>query len=248
METEQAHRRARPVTAVVTMGLIAIAAVTMVIAFGQVAATDGAGRSDIGDGSPPRTLVDGSPVADVPENVTNAVDGPVLGAAVLDAVPDGLAGCGRDMAGEIVWDTPPRPETVLLTTDALHVSLVGTSTNFMMPAPERAAGEPQRWRLECMSQAPGTGNSGSTLGPADEGGGTWSTCCDEAGLGVAVARTSAPDHAAWALQDRGGWWLAYPVRDGSVTVTWATRDGTGSSWVLFVDADGLVLEETAVGA
>lgn len=201
----------------------------------------------------PETLAGGMELGDVPDAITAAVDGPVVAARLLDELPDGV-GCefvDRD------FDDEPDLETLMLTPDTLHVSLVGASSVFA-----EGPGGAGRARATCTArwQEGGWHESGGGMGPADQpmGGGTGASCCDQDGLGTAEGAVMAPEGAQWALQDRGRYHLAYPVPEGrAVPITWRFRaqgglggfDGSGmasATTVTFMDGDGEVLGETTL--
>ena len=80
------------------------------------------------------------------------------------------------------------------------------------------------------------------------------SCCDENGLATASADVEVLDGAAWALQDRGGWYVAYPLEDRtSLTVTWKFREqrfgpgGPPQSAITFLDGNGEILGEAFAG-
>lgn len=77
-------------------------------------------------------------------------------------------------------------------------------------------------------------------------------CCDENGLATASGSVTVPGSAAWALQERSGWYLAYPVGEtSSLTVTWKYRENGGGgppqSRVTFFDEDGGIVDEAFAG-
>ena len=85
------------------------------------------------------------------------------------------------------------------------------------------------------------------------GGGGYS-CCDSNGLATATGVVRVPNGATWALQDRNGWYLAYPVREQErLALSWKFREqgvgpgGPPQTSVTFVDDSGAILEETFTG-
>jgi hypothetical protein len=126
------------------------------------------------------------------------------------------------------------------------------------PAPVEATATPapaptERIRNQCTFTRQGGGwmSNGGSSGPVDAGGmgmGMGATCCDAEGMTTTTGELVPPDGATWALQDRGVYWLAYPVADLTrVPITWRFREGVfggfPSTHVLWVDDDGTVLDE-----
>lgn len=111
-----------------------------------------------------------------------------------------------------------------------------------------------RWRETCVARE-GDGGWSTDLhstGPADEGGGhgfgASMTCCED-GFATALMVIDVPDEAAWVLQDRGVYWLAYPVEAvASLPLTWRYREtsmgrASRSTHVLILDPGGQVVED-----
>lgn len=112
-----------------------------------------------------------------------------------------------------------------------------------------------RWERGGWTAMGGTGMTLPTDGPLPGGIGTSSSCCDDQGFTIASTAVSPVEGAAWLLQDRGGYWLAYPAdASGLVPLSWRYRQSrlggdmrTPSTHVLSVDADGTVLDERFIG-
>jgi hypothetical protein len=185
---------------------------------------------------PPALLADGGRPGDVPVTVPPEVQGPVIGVRNAAQLPDNALACdvpelGDDVKAEGVRVTP---EVVLLdvVTDPPGV---GTQ------------------RLVCITWRQGSAWSTVTTVSLDEHGGTIPFgyfCCSEGGRGVAGAVVQAPEGTRWVLQERPGWWLAYPVGEHlAVPVLWSfqhSRFGAVSapvSHVLYLDDEGEVLDE-----
>jgi hypothetical protein len=103
-----------------------------------------------------------------------------------------------------------------------------------------ATAEEGGWFGGAMSIGPGGGMGGGSMG---------GSCCDADGLSTASAEVLPPDGAAWALQDRGAYWLAQPVEGmAAIVVRWRYREspfmpGRSGTRVLWIDDAGEVLDE-----
>ncbi len=185
---------------------------------------------------PPALLADGGRPGDVPLTVPPEVQGPVIGVRNAAQLPANVVACdvpelGDDVKAEGVRVTP---EVVLLdvVTDPPGV---GTQ------------------RLVCITWRQGSAWSTVTTVSLDERGGTIPFgyfCCSEGGRGVAGAVVQAPEGTRWVLQERPGWWLAYPVGEHlAVPVLWSFQQSrfgavsTPVSHVLYLDDEGEVLDE-----
>ena len=262
---EPATTRASTVAVLATVGGIALVAVAVVVLWTRISAgPQGDGEDAAIEESVPSSLVGGLPPADVPPDVAGVFDVPVVGAANLDELPDGvLQECSR-VFGEMDWDEgQPAIEHAIATPDVLLTSLVGTGESVEMGM-GGGPDAPDRFRLSCTARqegdawvAEGTGfepifdeDAGVDMGM---GGGGYS-CCDENGLATASGMVKVPPGATWGLQDRNRWYLAYPVSEQEfLTVTWKFREnqfGPGippQTSITFVDDAGDVIEETFTG-
>jgi hypothetical protein len=135
-----------------------------------------------------------------------------------------------------------------------------------VPAFEESAGdgdigdrEIDRFRVSCHATwerggwSGGSGSSGPAFGDVPDVGTGGATCCDANGLSTGQTVVQAPDGAAWVLQERGGWWLAYPLDERRIaSVTWKYREGRfgggmPATHVLYLDEVGEVIDEEWVG-
>lgn len=274
---------ASPVIAVGVMVLIAVVAAGAVLGWAWLRPAGELSEPQVPDEVQPDTLAGGVELGEVPAEVAAAFDEPVIGARLLDEMPEDFHECDFMDVG---WEEEPELEYALATPDGVHISLVGLGfvddgmgggfrgggmefegdiavDEFAMDPDDVLDGEPQRWRVSCTVQWDGRTwtNGGGSSGPADDPfggtGGMGSSCCDEHGFATAEAAVRVPDGAAWVVQERGGWWLAYPVSEQrSIPVTWKFRDGRmgmgmggggTSTHVVFVDEDGEQFDETWVG-
>lgn len=199
----------------------------------------------------PEVLAGGIELGELPDAVAEAFDGPVVAARSMDEAPPG-ADC--DFLGD---DFSEEPETtVLVTPHGAHVSLVGVVED----RGPGADGAPQRMRATCTAiwEQGQWINHGGGMGPADQpmAGMSGSSCCDQDGLGTAEATVVVPEGARWAVQERGGYHLAYPASGSRVLpISWrfpGMRGGfdggmaTSASRVTFVDDEGEVISEVTV--
>lgn len=231
-------------------------------------------RPGVVEEAPPDELAGGREPPPVPDGVAEAADGPVVAAATADELPEG-ASCREEAA----WTAGPDTESVILTPDGFQATLVGEGhpQEPLGPPPIDAPAEPdgqpaaeEPVALEVTCQAAWEdgawrplGGGARVRGPeAGLGHSSGSSCCDVDGLGTAHAEVPVGDEVAWLLQDRGGYWLAYPTEGVSVvTVTWRFRDagfGGGSgfgdpgpameeTFVRLLDADAEIIDERWVG-
>jgi hypothetical protein len=119
--------------------------------------------------------------------------------------------------------------------------------------------EIDRFRVTCHATwerggwSGGSGSSGPAFGDVPEVGMGGATCCDADGLSTGQTVVQAPDGAAWVLQERGGWWLAYPLDERRIaSLTWKYREGRfgggmPATHVLYLDEGGEVIDEAWVG-
>lgn len=188
----------------------------------------------------------------------------------------GAAGAGRPGAVELAFGIEPGPLPPALPPEAAGLVVIGARA---LPAPppgaprcdlDPAGGSPTVLALpEAVLVLQEFGDGGRlrtcTLQPgsasiSDQGGGDrvvlGSSCCTPEGFGMTESLVEAPQGARWALQDRGGWWVAYPVDGPRVHLLWVHPPernpvlgpaGGGAGQVLFLDADGALIGETASG-
>lgn len=255
--------RARVVTAIAVMAGIALVSVGLVVAGARVtggAAGTGPAVASVED-SVPTQLAGGLPPVEVPQEIAAAFDEPVIGARMLDEEPDGMDNCSfmvEDFAEE------PAIEMVLVTPDGALVSMVGPGGPVPPDRPaEPAPQEPMVMRATCTADWDGQqwGGGGGSMGPLSDpagpgmpemGMGVSTSCCDARGLATGSTEVRVPETAAWVVQERGPYWLALPVRgQASMPLTWKFRDGAfaaSTTHVLFLDEDGILLDEAYVGA
>lgn len=245
------------------MAAIAVVAVTVVV----VSARAGGNSPDDPDveETVPTTLAGGIPPGPVPDVVTAAFDAPVIGAVNMDNPPaDAVASCGESMG--IVWDDgQPEVEYAIATPDGIYLSLLGSGqTGPDMDMDMGGGGVPEKFRTSCSAQAQDGGwhSQGGGMEVVFEGeelaedfGGSSYSCCDDQGLATASGSVEVPEDAEWAVQDRRGWYLAYPAAGRPrLTLTWKYRqsrfggaEGPPQSPVTFLDAEGAVVGQSFAG-
>jgi hypothetical protein len=261
-----ATRRASAPVTLGAMTLVALVVTGGLVVWMRMPAPAGATRAQVGvEEEVPTTLAGGLAPAVVPAAIASAVDRPVIGASTLEALPDGSEGCGFDLGDDAEL------ERAVATPDGLAVSLIGDAPDGFLdgpmprPEPEPAPPPPDtdqaevgeqapRWRETCVLRDRGGRwfSDGGSSGPADDrfgGMGTSVLCCDEQGFALATTELHPLDGAAWVLQDRGAYWLAYPVAGADrLTLTWRFREGGfgragATTYVRWLDDAGGVIDE-----
>ena len=256
--------RASALSAVATMAVIALVSVSVVMVWARVSSgsSEGEGSESGIDEPVPDSLAGGIAPAPVPDAVTAAFDQPVVGAARLDELPPDVSDECSDTFGEVEWEEgQPTLQSAIATPDAIHAVLEGKGSW----GPDMGGGgeAPERFRTTCSAHSEGdrwmTEGNGfqPVFGEGDvveDGMGSGYSCCDENGLATATQTIAVPDGAAWGIQERSGWYLAYPVEDEPMMMlTWKFREqrfGPGAApqtTVTFVDDAGAVIAEAFAG-
>lgn len=232
-------------------------------------------RHDSGsvDEEPPDELPGGHPLPPVPRAVAQAADGPVVVAATLEALPEGVDCLDEDAP----WTAGPEATPILLTPDGLQMQFVGEGHPNHPGFAEGPSGEmkatgeaddPMALTMTCYAgwQRGSWGDAQSSLAAHRRGEkaprvhSSEAGCCGHDGLGAAHAQVPVDDDVAWLLQDRGGYWLAHPTEGlSAVRVNWHFRESQlggpgfdepgfdGGTVVRLLDADGEVLDQHSVG-
>lgn len=230
--------RAGVLPTVGVMALIAVVVAGTVVLWGRLAA----GTADAPRPAEelPAVLADGGPPGEVPPQVADAVQGPVVGVRRLDEAPPDVGGC----AG--VDGNTGTLEYAVVTPDGLSASWLGDADELGFPAEEIGAASEgdDGVRSTCEAVAADGGWSvvtGSTV-PATGG----YSGVEQMTGDLVRALVRVPDDADWAVQDRGGYRLAYPVTDlDQVTVTAPVRGG--GIPLTFLTGEGEVVDATSVG-
>ncbi len=253
--------RAGTLTAVATMGAISLVAVLVVLGWARLGGDADAEEEQLE--AIPSQMAGGVPPGEVPAPVVDALgDAPVVGVARLEELPPGVQDdCSMNVA-PVQWDEgDPTIEHGYLTPDALTVSLVGSGSGPPGMFGKRGRGAPDKLRLFCtasdhdgawITEGGGVEPYSGEGGGGSIGGGY--SCCDENGLATASGSVAVPEEATWALQDRNGWYLAYPVEDTqTLAVTWKFQEqrfGPGvppQSTITFTDDEGTIIDEAFAG-
>jgi hypothetical protein len=197
----------------------------------------------------PARLVDGSGLPEVPEPLVQRFGEDVVLARRLDEVPAEVRARCRDAYDDEDSHALARLRE-LIDSSSVTATHLGPDalTSLSVAVAEAPPGYPNEVAIACVAR------------PSDGG---WQSpgkpYLDFALDGRRVASLEEPDlrtrlvqipvGARWAVQPRGGWWLAYDVRDTSwamVTVTSAITDRDPLR-VVFVDDTGQVVAERGVG-
>ncbi|HUH07734.1 MAG TPA: hypothetical protein VML96_08005 [Egibacteraceae bacterium] len=259
---------------------IALAAVVLIIGWVRLAGGQGSAEPRLAalEATVPVELADGTAIASAPAALSAAFDAPVVVAAVRDEPPAGFPECHTDDWGH-VWDERPLFHSATVTPEAVTALYVGTGwQDFGIdeqmateigpdgeiihdPAPtaedsggEERLGPPAEIQVRCDGTAFDGGWQVQTsveFGPpaATAQSSGW-TCCDADGRATASATLVPPQGASWAVQERGAYWLAYPVgEDGAVRVMWSFHEGgfgggPAPTHVVYVDEKGVTVDET----
>lgn len=265
-ESSAAPARARATTtrAIGTIAAIAVIAAALVVGWARIGDAGSSGDEDEPGGDAiPTTLEGGIEPGEVPRALARAFDKPVVAATLLTQLPpDVLDTC--QSSDDLEWEEgDPTLESAVATPDAVHASLIGRSVGMgEQMGFESTDGEPVRWRVRCTARFEDGGwrtDGSGGFEPADEGfehtGIQEMSCCDAAGMTTGTAILAAPPEAAWAVQDRGSWYLAYPIAEEHrrVTVTARFREGgfgrggPPAMRVTYVDKAGEVIGEESLG-
>jgi hypothetical protein len=222
----------------------------------------------------PDTLAGDVPFGAAPAAVPDEVTTPVLGARVitdLDDLPAPL-----EQVCDVSFDiADPVLVSAVVDTAGMAVIVEGRSTSggeFGPPgvaltegaAPQPGGAAPEtnpaapdadgpllRATCDATAEEGGWFGGAMSIGPAGGmgGGSMGGSCCDADGFASASAEVVPPDGAAWALQDRGAYWLAQPVEDmAAIVIRWRYREsrlmpGRSGTRVLWIDHAGEVLDE-----
>lgn len=208
----------------------------------------------------PTALVDGSAVGEVPEALTRRFGDDVVLARRLDTVPDEVdASCLRGYADA---DDPARRRlTELIESSEVSAAHLGPDalTYLRIAVADAPPGYPREVEIACVatSVADGwrsparphldfalSGRPGATLRGTQRpppSGGRYPD--------VRTRLVQVPVGARWAVQPRGGWWLAYEVGETSwVLMTLNEFVGDDDPLrVVFADSSGDVVAERGVG-
>lgn len=208
----------------------------------------------------PEQLADGSPLPDVPEELTSRFGEDVVVARRLDEVPPAVdRDCRESFAAN---DDPPRAGLhELITGSDVSASHLGPEvlTSLSIAVDDAPPGYPREVAISCIAEPDGDewrmpfrplldfaldGRPGATLAGRDRPPPNRGTTD-----AIRTRLVSIPVGTRWAVQPRGGWWLAYDVSETSwalLTLNEAVSDQDPLR-VVFVDGTGDVVAERGVG-
>lgn len=186
--------------------VMAIAAVALAMSlYGQLAQP--VSRAPTDDAGVPVSLPDGAALPRVPSTLSEALDRPVV---LVGSVDEPLADLERCQGlGE--WEFAPTQRASVITPEGLTVSIRGEEqgTGALLQVTCYAQWGGRSWRT-WASWTADADDPTEPLGPPGP------ICCRDDGLGLGGGEVLAPDGAAWLVQDRGPYWLAYPIDDSSL--------------------------------
>lgn len=258
-----ARTRATTARAIGTIAAIAVIAAALVVGWARIGGAGSASDDDEAAGDAlPTTLEGGIEPDEVPRALAKAFDKPVVAATLLTQLPPDVLDTCR--SHDLEWEEgDPTLESAVATPDAVHASLVGRTAGMgEQMGFESTDGGPVRWRVRCTARfedGEWRTEGGGGIEPADESfehtGIREMSCCDAAGMTTGTAILMAPPEAAWAVQDRGSWYLAYPIAEEHrrVTVTARFREGgfgpggPPAMHVTYVDKAGEVIGDERLG-
>ena len=197
----------------------------------------------------PDALADGSTLPDVPEVLTRRFGDEVVLAERLDDVPGAVNASCRERYADETGPARAQLHELIASADAAVTHLGPDAlTHLSIALGEPPPGYPQEVKISCIARMDGR---------------TWQSSnrplVDFALDGRPGAHLSDPDlrsrlvqipvGARWAVAPRGGWWLAYDVRDTSWTLMTVTDAITerDALRVTFVDDAGQVVADRPVG-
>lgn len=155
----------------------------------------------------PVAMPHGADLPEVPPVLAGAFDRPVVLAGSLDVEPGEIEGCG-DLEE---WEFAPTMRAAVTTPEGLTVSIRGEEqgTEALLQLTCFAFWGGRSW----TTWASWTAEAADTMAPL---GPEEPICCRHDDLALEGGEEQAPAGSAWLVQDRGVYWLAYPVLDGGL--------------------------------
>jgi hypothetical protein len=197
----------------------------------------------------PTRLADGSALPEVPEPLTRRFGENVVLANRLEQVPDEVDQNCRNSYAEASSPALTRLHDLIQssTVNAIHLG-PDALTSLSIAVADSPPGYPNEVAVACMAR-PGDDGWESPRRPLLEFAldGRPGRRLDDPTLRTRLVQI--PVGARWAVQPRGGWWLAYDVDETSwtlMTLTAAITEQTPLR-VVFVDETGAVVTERPVG-
>lgn len=189
-----------------------------------------------GDGVP-TALPNGADLPAVDPALAAALDRPVVMVAALDDPLGELSRCGQ----EHEWEYAPTLRASVITPEGLTVSIRGEerATEALVHVTCFAQWQGRSWKTWAAwtAEAPDATEPLGAVAPI---------CCRAGDLALRGHETLAPEGSRWLVQDRGAYWLAYPVDDGGlVHPVWPVGGGADDRpRTVYLDAAGAELAAT----
>lgn len=228
----------RMVGTVVAIAVVAAAA-TIVWARLPAGAPQAAADQEV-----PSTLNDGRRLPEAPDAVADAIGLPVVLTERLDAPGDIATGCEVDPRSVLGGHVTPDHATLLARTDNPPMSaevMADPATDGPVNVACVSGWNEGAWRRMGLSAVPVRGPESQF--PA------W-MCCDSNGDSIVFHVLNVRPGAAWLLEDKGHYAVAYDVAGLDATGVVASVSPTGvegSAHVWWVDGDGEIVGETYQG-
>lgn len=215
---------------------VAVGALVWVVRAG--AAGEPADHAPVDPAGVPTALPNGKPLPAVPPGLREAFDRPVVLVAEEEERASDLDRCGRD----VEWEYPPTLRSSIVTPEGLSVAVRGEE-----------AGTGVSFHVACYAVWDGSGWTtwaswiGEVADPEGPAGPMDPACCRADGSAVGGAELETPEGAVWAAQDRGAYWLAYPIQDGLVQPVWLVGEEGATPEIVYVDAAGARIGQAGPG-
>lgn len=223
--------------------LLAAVAIVVIAAavLAAVAYDELAGEPADATGGVPETLPDGSRPPTLPEHISSRFDRPTVGVEVLGEQPR-VEGC----VDEVEWSGSPRLRSATVTPEGLTIALRGQTRDADPALPLthltcHARWQGEAWEVWAVWQ-------GAMPDEEELAGPLASACCLAKDTALSGTEAAAPPGSAWAAQDRGEYWLVYPVHsNGYLHLMWPVGQGEEAQAprTIYLDEQGERIEEEA---
>lgn len=221
----------------VLVGAVVVLIVALAVfgTFGYDALTDPVLQSPTDADGVPTELPNGQALPPVPQVLQGAFDRPVVLVGVVEEDLHNLERCG-DL---VEWAFAPTLRASLVTPEGLMVAVrgeeLGSEATFQVACYALWTG--RRWE-SWASWVAETANQSDPVSQPEP------ACCRPDDLALLGGEIQAPEGAAWAVQDRGPYWLAFPVdTSGLVHPVWPVVGGDPAPpTTVYVDEAGNRLE------
>lgn len=216
--------------------LVLLVAVTAVAIFGSDQLTEPVLHSPTDADGVPTALPDGEPLAEAPAVLRDAFDRPVVLVGSVEDPLDELQLCD----GQVEWEFAPTLRASVVTPEGLTVAVRGEE-----------GGSEALFHVTCYAVWSGRGweSWASWIAEVPDHevavGQPEPACCRDDGFALLGREVEAPEQAAWAVQDRGPYWLAFPVdASGLVHPVWPVEgDDLAPPETVYLDVSGNRLGE-----